>query len=220
MAQREKKDAKFWDKMAEGYSKSPISDVDTYQKKLDITREYFASKSTTSVFEFGCGTGSTALLHAPHVKHVYATDLSPKMIEIARRKAAEQGIGNVDFEVAGVGGIDAGNANHRDNYDVVLGLNVLHLVPDRDEVISKVHAMLKPGGVFVSSTACAADMGVVVGTALKWFAPLATRLGLMPQFHSFTAAELKGDMTRAGFTIEREFQPSRDKALFLVAQKK
>jgi len=37
--------------------------------------------------EFGCGTGSTALLHASFVKHMTATDISDEMIEIAKQKA-------------------------------------------------------------------------------------------------------------------------------------
>ena len=37
------------------------------------------------VLEFGCGTGSTALTLAPNVRHIQATDVSPKMLEIARR---------------------------------------------------------------------------------------------------------------------------------------
>jgi len=54
------------------------------------------------VFEFGAGTGSTALLHAPYVKHIYSTDYAKKMIAIANRNKAEQGIENVDFAVADI----------------------------------------------------------------------------------------------------------------------
>ena len=57
---------KFWDKIADKYSKQPIADEASYQKKLQVTQEYF--KSDMEVLEFGCGTGSTAITHAPHVK--------------------------------------------------------------------------------------------------------------------------------------------------------
>ncbi|MEQ9317121.1 MAG: class I SAM-dependent methyltransferase, partial [Henriciella sp.] len=90
------KDARFWDKLAEKYSKQPISDQETYEKKLDITRKYLTSES--EVFEFGCGTGSTAILHAPHVRHILATDVAPNMIEIGRQRAAEAGAVNIAFE--------------------------------------------------------------------------------------------------------------------------
>ena len=75
----------FWDKIAERHSKQPIADEATYQKKLQVTREYF--QPDMEVLEFGCGTGSTAIIHAPYVKHIHAIDISSKMIEIAQGKA-------------------------------------------------------------------------------------------------------------------------------------
>ena len=47
--------SKFWDKIAERYSKKPIADEDAYQKKLQVTRDYF--RTDMEVLEFGCGTG-------------------------------------------------------------------------------------------------------------------------------------------------------------------
>ena len=76
---------KFWDKIAERYSKQPIADEAAYQKKLQVTREYF--QPDMEIVEFGCGTGSTAITHAPYVKHIHAIDISSKMIEIAQGKA-------------------------------------------------------------------------------------------------------------------------------------
>jgi SAM-dependent methyltransferase len=57
----------FWDKRADKYSQRPIADETTYQKKLEITRKYF--REDMEVLEIGCGTGSTAIAHAPYVKH-------------------------------------------------------------------------------------------------------------------------------------------------------
>ncbi len=77
--------SKFWDKIAEKYSKQPIADEASYQKKLEVTRGYLQPEM--EVLEFGCGTGSTALIHAPYVKHIRAIDISSKMIAIAKAKA-------------------------------------------------------------------------------------------------------------------------------------
>ena len=55
--------AKFWDKIAERYSRRPIADEAAYHRKLQVTREYF--HPDMQVLEFGCGTGSTAIEHAP-----------------------------------------------------------------------------------------------------------------------------------------------------------
>ena len=88
--------AKFWDKIADQYSKDPIADEAAYQKKLQVTREYFQPEM--EVLEFGCGTGSTAIIHAPLVKHIRAIDISEKMIEIAQGKAQAENIKNITFE--------------------------------------------------------------------------------------------------------------------------
>ena len=93
-------DAQFWDKIARKYSKRVIPDQESYEFKLLKTRDYLTP--AMNVMEIGCGTGSTALAHAPFVKRIVATDISSKMIDIARQKATEQGIENVEFAVGGV----------------------------------------------------------------------------------------------------------------------
>ena len=64
---------KFWDKIADKYAKQPIADEAAYQKKLQVTQGHF--HSDMEVLELGCGTGSTAIIHAPHVKHIRAVDI-------------------------------------------------------------------------------------------------------------------------------------------------
>ena len=54
------KTAKFWDKAAAKYAKSPIEDIEAYNYTIGRTRSYLSP--TDRVLEVGCGTGSTALL--------------------------------------------------------------------------------------------------------------------------------------------------------------
>ena len=208
---------KFWDKIAESYSKQPIADEATYQKKLQVTREYF--KPEMEVLEFGCGTGSTAIAHSPYVKHIRAIDFSSEMIEIARSKAEANKIENVTFEKSTIDELSAGDST----LDVVLGLNVLHLLKNKEEVIAKVYKMLKPGGVFVTSTVC-------LGDTMKWFkivAPIGIFLGLTPMVAVFTTKELLDNLTDAGFTIDYHWEPSKSvnrglfklKGVFIVGKK-
>lgn len=201
--------AAFWDKVAEGYSKKPVADEATYQRKLAETRDYFAPEM--EVLEIGCGTGSTALVHAPCVKHILATDISPKMIEIARGKAAAEKIDNITFDVASMDDLDVADQS----LDAVLALSVLHLLDDRDEAIAKIHRMLKPGGVFVSSTVC-------LGDTMKFFkliAPIGKFLGLMPLLRVFKVQELVTSLTDAGFTIDQQWQHGKGRVAFIVAKK-
>ncbi|MDH3279560.1 MAG: class I SAM-dependent methyltransferase [Gammaproteobacteria bacterium] len=200
---------KFWDKIAERYSKQPIADQAAYQKKLQVTREYF--RPDMEVFEFGCGTGSTAITHAPYVKHIHAIDISSRMIEIAQGKADAENVTNVTFERSTIDEFSVSDQT----LDAVLALSILHLLENKEEVIAKVHRMLKPGGIFVTSTACLGDTMKYI----KLIAPIGKFLGLMPLVKVFTTKELEDDLTRAGFHIDYQWQPGKGKAVFIVAKK-
>ena len=203
------KDARFWDKRADKYSKRPVSDQETYETKLEITRGYFRPDS--EVLEIGCGTGSTALSHAPHVKHILATDISPVMINIAKGKAKAGQVENVTFEIRPAD--DHGIPESR--YDVIMAHNLLHLLKNPEAVIEAAFRGLKPGGVFVTSTACIGDM--------SWYfriiAPVGHFLKLIPFVNVFTQAQLKQDHIDAGFQVDQEWLPKKNAAVFMVARK-
>jgi 2-polyprenyl-3-methyl-5-hydroxy-6-metoxy-1,4-benzoquinol methylase len=191
------------------YSKQPIADEAAYQKKLKKTRAYF--RPDMEVLEFGCGTGSTAITHAPYVKHIQATDVSPKMLKFAQDKADANNIDNVSFQCTTIEELNQPD----ESLDVVLGLSILHLLENKEAIISKVHKLLKPGGVFVTSTAC-------IGDDMKFFkyiAPIGRFFGLMPYLNIFTARNLENSLTEAGFKIDYQWQPGKGRAVFIVAIK-
>lgn len=201
--------AKFWDRMAGRYSKRPVADEAAYEKKLKVTRDYL--EPDMKVFEFGCGTGSAAIAHAPYVKHIQAIDISSKMLEIAQGRADAKGVANVTFERSTIDGLGVCDPS----FGAVLGLNILHLLDNKEEAIAKAHEMLEPGGAFVTSTAC-------LGDTMKFFkliAPIGRFLGLMPLLKVFTAKELEDSLTDAGFEIDYRWQPGKGKAVFIVAKK-
>ena len=204
-----KDSAGFWDKRAEKYAKKPVADQETYNKKLQITRTYFQNDS--EVLEMGCGTGSTALAHAPYVKHILATDISPAMIGIAREKAEAGQIENVSFKTRAVVDQDIQDSF----YDVILAHNLLHLLEDPHAAISAAYRGLKPGGVFVTSTACIGDM--------SWYfriiAPVGHIIGLFPLVQVFTLAQLKQSFIDTGFVIDQEWLPKKNAAAFLIGKK-
>ncbi len=200
--------AKFWDRISEGYSKQPIADEAAYQKKLEVTRDYLTPDM--ELLEFGCGTGSTAILHAPYVKHILAIDISPKMIAIARGKAEAQGVENVTLEPSTLDDVELSDQS----LDAVLGLNILHLVDSKEAAIARVYEVIKPGGVFVSSTVC---LGDTKWRFLRYVAPVGRLIGL--NLKVFTGNELKDSLTEAGFEIDYEWRPAGGLALFLVAKK-
>ena len=201
--------AKFWDKVAEKYAKQPIADEAAYQKKLAVTRDYL--RPDMEVLEIGCGTGSTAICHAPYVKHIRAIDFSANMIAIAQGNAEAEHIDNVTFEQAIIEDLNS----PEQSLDAVLGLSILHLLKNKEAAIAKVYQMLKPGGLFVTSTVCVGDtMGW-----LKLIAPIGQFLGFLPFVQFLTAQALADSLIHAGFELDYQWQPSKGKAVFIVAKK-
>lgn len=203
------RETKFWNKIADRYSRRPISDEAVYEKKLDITRKYF--RPDMEVLEIGCGTGTTAIAHAPHVGHILATDLAPRMIEIATEKAEAANIDNVTFRVSSVDVLDLPDAS----IDAVMAHNLLHLLEDREPAIADIQRMLKPGGVFVTSTACLGDMMLL----LQLIVPVGRLLRLFPLVKVFSTAELKRSFEKFGFEIDYEWLPKKNAAVFIVCRK-
>ena len=199
----------FWDKLADRYASQPIADEAAYETKLRVTRSHL--RPDMQLLEFGCGTGGTAILHASHVAHIRAIDFSELMLEIARSKAREAGVTNVTFEQADIVSLDVPDAS----YDMVLGLSILHLIKPVEPVIAKVHRMLKPGGLFVTSTACLGDTMAF----FRYIAPVGQALGLLPQLNVMTADQLAQKFERAGFSIIHRWEPGRGKAVFMIAEK-
>ncbi|MFG1497920.1 class I SAM-dependent methyltransferase [Saccharospirillum sp. HFRX-1] len=201
---------RFWDRIANKYYKQPVPSEADYQRKLELTREYFTAHS--EVVEFGCGTGTTAVAHAPFVKRLRAVDISERMLAIARQQAADAGVDNLSFRCGTL--FDLNLADN--SVDVVLGMSILHLLPNRQETLVEVHRILKPGGCFISSTAC-------IGEKMAWFrylVPIGQKLGLLPIVKVFDMDELRQDISNSGFKLQTDWVPdSSPMVLFTVATK-
>ena len=201
--------AKFWDKLARKYAKTPVRQQAAYGAKLAHTQTFFTPE--TRLFEFACGTGTTALHHAPHVAEVLATDLSSEMIAIANEKLAETELTNLRFEQWDIEQDPLPDAP----FDVAMAHSILHLVSDRELVLSKVHELLKPGGIFVSSTIC-------LGARAWMFGPLigVMRLfGKAPPVSMLKKDQLLGEIKAAGFEILPLPEGDWGDALFVTARK-
>lgn len=204
-------DAKsFWDNAAEKYAKSAIGNEAVYQAKLDATQKYF--KPESEVLELGCGTGSTSLHHAPMVRHILATDISDKMLEFGRSRAKEAGIENVTFQQATVENLNADPAS----FDVVLALNIFHLIEDPEAAVHKASSLLKPGGVLVTGTPC---LGDVVINYYRLIIPLMRLLGKAPPVQYVKRKDLERYFEEAGFEIDFQRPPAKGEAAFIIAKK-
>jgi 2-polyprenyl-3-methyl-5-hydroxy-6-metoxy-1,4-benzoquinol methylase len=186
----------FWDKMAPKYAKSQMRSVEDYEHTLGRTLSYLTPEMR--VLEMGCGTGATALRLAPSVKAFVGTDQSSEMIRIAREKAAAEAHGNLEFRVLGA----AESAQLEEGFDVVMGFNLFHLVPDADAVLGDIYKRLKPGGLMISKTPCLVDK------AFGWkrflvagMLPVLKRIGKAPDVGLWQIADVDRLIANAGFEV-------------------
>ena len=196
----------FWNKAAEKYARDPVQDMESYEYKLAATRAYF--KPDMKVLEIACGTGTTALLHAPYVASYRAVDISTEMIRIARQK---DGADKIKFEVADFEKMSV----EPESMGMVQAHSILHLLGEPAKTIRKAYRTLQPGGFFVSSTSCLSGIW-----PLRLIAPLGQLLGRFPHMAFFNEDGLRTMMREAGFIILEDWKPSRRfTPLFLVCQK-
>lgn len=103
-------------------------------------------ESGARVADIGCGGGNALLvLAARYRRSVFVGyDQDAEAIDIARRRAAEAGLGNLSFEVA-----DAAALTATTPYDAVLVFNAVHDQAHPDRMLAAARALLRPGGTFL-----------------------------------------------------------------------
>jgi SAM-dependent methyltransferase len=203
--------AAFWDRIAPKYAADPIKDMAAYEYTLNRSRSYLTGQENG--LELGCGTGSTALLLAPGLRHLTATDISPAMIAIGRAKAEAAGVANVNFAVA-----DAEAANPADTpFDVIFAFNLLHLTADPKAAIARIHGHLRPGGLFISKTACLSGLFRLMTVPVA----VMRMFGRAPEVRFFSPRWLERAVAGAGFEIiESGDFPKRPARRYIVARRR
>jgi arsenite methyltransferase len=98
-----------------------------------------------TVLDLGSGGGIDVLLSAKRVGatgKVYGLDMTPEMLELARRNAAEAGATNVEFLAGRIEAIPLPDAS----IDVVISNCVVNLSVDKPAVLAEMFRVLRPGG--------------------------------------------------------------------------
>ena len=100
-----------------------------------------------TVLELAAGPGETGFMAAERVGaagRLISTDLSPSMVDAARRGAEDKGLANVECRVMDAQQLDLADAS----VDAVVSRLGLMLVPDPTRSFREVRRVLRPGGRF------------------------------------------------------------------------
>jgi SAM-dependent methyltransferase len=97
------------------------------------------------VVDLGCGGGLDVLLAARKIGpggKAIGIDMTPQMVELARRNAGRAGAANAEFHQATIDRLPLPDAS----VDCVISNCVINLAPDKRAVFREIARVLKPGG--------------------------------------------------------------------------
>lgn len=144
MGLSEEEGAKYWDSGARSYDMKVEKYKERYRKLVQHIIDLTNPKKTDVVMEIGAGTGFASLLLAPKVKKVIAVDISKEMLRIAKERAMEAGVNNIEF-VRGT----FHNPGIAEKVDIIITIDSLHCTTDgnyKKRAIKIMHDHLKDEG--------------------------------------------------------------------------
>lgn len=162
MGLSEEEGAKYWDKEARSYNVKVEKHKERYHKLVEYIIDLTNPKKPDVIMEIGAGTGVVSLLLAPKVKKIIAVDISKEMLRIAKQRAKEAGVNNIEF-VKGT----FHKPNIAEKVDIIVTIDSLHCTTDGDykkRAIEIMHNNLKEEGkVFLDDEMIVYDKEILEG---------------------------------------------------------
>ena len=179
-----------------------VAETDRIVEALSLTGE-------DVVWEIGVGTGECALALALRCRQVWGSDISLAMMAVAKRKAKERGVRNIEFAS---GGFLSGFLPPEPVHAIVSQLAFHHL-PDfwKYRALQRLHAQLRPAGrLYLRDVVFPGDAGDYDAFFAQFVGNLAKRGGekmaqatarhIRDEYSTFDWV-LEGMLSRCGFRI-------------------
>jgi ubiquinone/menaquinone biosynthesis C-methylase UbiE len=137
---------KYWNWRSSSYALDVEKSPET-EKAWDTTIKTLAkSGQNLDALDIGTGPGQLAFYLAGAGFNVTGLDISPEMINNARKRSEEMEL-SIDFRTG-----DAEHLDFPDNsFDVVVSRNLIWTLPNPDLALKEWHRVLKPGGRIIVS---------------------------------------------------------------------
>lgn len=204
------KSEKFWDRTAKNYDGRSGKVSPGHLKTIEKIKKHLHEDDV--VLDYGCATGTISNDIAKSVAKVYGVDISSKMIDRARIKAREQKNENTVFKHTTI--FDESLA--KESFNVILSFNILHLVDNTQMVLRRINELLKPGGVFISSTPCLGEQKSLFSSILSFV----SKTGIIPKVNFLSTTDLKALILESGFEIiESEKANNTANEYFIITRK-
>jgi len=187
---------KFWDKQAKRYDYSERQFDPVFKEIICQTKSYLSTDD--NVLDFGCATGNKTIELANSVRHIHGLDISTEMINEANKKMIRSDFKDISFTQGDILDDKFGKAT----FDKIISYGVIHLLDDSDKIICRIHELLKPNGLFISSTACLKGK-MAFKNRLEFNAYLLIKnLGIFPlHLNMFMPENVEKIITNQGFKI-------------------
>lgn len=202
---------RFWDRRSKIYDEQVIPEYKSTYKKTVKRSAHFLNKDDR-ILEIGCGTGNATIPLSGCVKEITAIDTSREMMDKAKEKAEKKGRTNIRFMKKDIMEL----TDKPGSYDGITAYNVLLYIKNQDEVLSRIHKLLKPGGIFISATDCLARSFSPEAVEKFW----KSKLGLMPYVSFESPIGLMRKIQKHGFLVLEIVNLHQNPPnIFIVAQK-
>ncbi len=195
-----------WDSAAAGWRRWWSSFEHAAQHVSDRLVELAAIRQGAAVLDLATGIGEPAITAARRVGSagkVVALDHSPGMLAMARERAKEAGLGNLDFREGDLESFAVGEQA----FDAALCRWGLMFVPDLDAAVRAIRRALKPGARFATAVWAAPErvpMIALGGDAMRRLAGLPPRQpDALDPFRLADVSILTRALERAGFSEVR-----------------
>ncbi|MBF2708678.1 DUF4386 family protein [Flavobacterium soyangense] len=203
------KSEQFWNRVAKRTTNPSQKPNDKTLKILDSLQKHL--QPNDHVMDFACGSGIISAEIAKNVNSIHGIDISSQMIEIANNRKIEQNLNNVTFSRATLFDENIQIAS----FDVIMAFNILHYLEDKAIFMKRINELLKPNGIFISSTIYAKQKK----TILFYFFTLVNKLKIMPKINFYSSKELENNILKGNFKMIESYDISTMPERFIVVRK-